>query len=147
MSPFWAWIVKNLYEAASSTSSSFESVRIEAPPPTKIPSLALIDLEELPPPVTPTDTTVSPPKSKPALMIGLTSTAYDARGAAAAITKARAVKDLSTLLPVILCSPFGWAAGTRIKTRPDEKHTGSAGFGNVPAFAFNALRGSRAPRA
>ena len=50
MSPFWAWIVKNLYEAESSTSRTFESMSIEAPPPTKTPSLALIDLEELPPP-------------------------------------------------------------------------------------------------
>ncbi len=104
MSPFCAAMVENLYEAASSTSNSLESMRIETPPPTKTPSLALIDFEELLPPVTFTETTVSPPTSMPALMIGLTSAARDPKGAAAAITKARVVKDPSDNLPVIFFS-------------------------------------------
>jgi hypothetical protein len=71
----------------------------------------LIDLVEPPLlPFTPTVTTVSPPKPKPALMIGLTSAAFDIAGTQAAITKTRAVKDSSALLPVILCSPF-WLGG------------------------------------
>src|SRR5437899_5802429 len=107
MSPFCAWIVENLYEAESSTSRTLESMRIEAPAPKKTPSLALIDFEELLPPVTSTETTVSPPKSKPALMIGLTSAACDPEGAAATIAKARAVKDTSDNLPVIFFSSFG----------------------------------------
>src|SRR5436853_6833485 len=111
MSPFWAWIVKNLYEAESSTSRTFESMSIEAPPPTKTPSLALIDLEELPLPVTPTETTVSPPKSKPALMIGLTSAACDPRGAVATTVRANMVEDLSQGLPVIFFSPFDLGGG------------------------------------
>src|SRR6266853_2882564 len=105
MSPFCAAMVENLYEADSSTSSSFESMRIEAPPPTKTPSLALIDFEELPPPVTPTETTVSPPKSKPALMIGLTSAACEHTGTAAAEINAKTGKDFRIALRVIVVSP------------------------------------------
>jgi len=79
-------------------------MRIEAPAPTKTPSLALIYFEELLPPVTPTETTVSPPKSKPALMIGLTSAACEPMGVAAAKIKAKTDEDFSIALRVIIFS-------------------------------------------
>jgi len=64
--------------------------------------LALIDLEELPPPVTPTETKVSPPKSTPALMIGLTSAACEHTGTAAAEINAKTGKDFRIALSAIV---------------------------------------------
>src|SRR6266487_2171320 len=121
MSPFEALILENLYDSVTSPWISFESVRIDAPPPMVSPSLACIESPLL------TLVKLSPPNSAPALNTGLMSTAFDVAGTAAAITKARAVKDLSTILPVILCSPLDWAAGTRIKNGRSIAHPVAAG--------------------
>src|SRR6266704_3503539 len=110
MSPFEALMLENLYDSVTSPWISFESVRIDAPPPMVSPSLACIELPLL------TLVKLSPPNSAPALNTGLTSTAFDVAGTVAAITKARVVKDLSTILPVILCSPLDRAAGTRTRS-------------------------------
>src|SRR6266567_936053 len=103
---------ENLYDSETSISSSFMSGTIEAPPPKKSPSLAFIVFVELPEPIRFTVVSVSPPKSKPALSIRLTSRACDAAGAAAASVNASAGNNLRNVLPVMFFSPVSWAAGS-----------------------------------
>jgi hypothetical protein len=82
--------------------------------------LALIDFVEPPAaPDTLTETTVSPPKLKPALMSGLTSAACDPKGVIAATANINTGKDFRIVIRIISFFPLNTRVGpTRDANRP-----------------------------
>src|SRR5258706_14910753 len=126
MSPLLALILSNFQPIVTSVSMSFESARIEMPPPTYNNSLALIDSDE--PLVNVAVASLSPPKSNPALNTGLISAACDTKGTAATSMNTSPGTAFNIALPVIFFSPLSWAAG------PEQS------YGHAIAYRFDRIR-------